>query len=271
MEAEDKNVSVFQGNAYYSVFDENSHSSKSIINLIHNVFSDKDLLDNSDKYILDLGGGNGYYGLLILKILKAKKVICYEPNLTMIEAGKSKFSTELDSIEYVPSKMEDILLNKTHLKHKYCCILVKEAIHFSNSDFFEKLLNFCDTNLYGKLLLLGAPNYKYWKKEPCLPKSAIKAIENINFDIIKCKDILTKKYNSNEFIKKIVFSLEEVAFKFTFLQYESFMINRSWSFLLKSTDLEIKETIENVKLSLSKSEKDEIIIDVTYAVLIANY
>jgi tRNA (mo5U34)-methyltransferase len=71
-------------------------------------------LDMSNKTILDVGSGNGYYGFRMLG-LDAKEVLCLEPNLTHFSQFLAlNHFVQSKKIQMLPERLESIRINKPY-------------------------------------------------------------------------------------------------------------------------------------------------------------
>jgi len=201
--------------------------------------------DNSESYVLDLGGGKGNYGVYATKILKAKKLIVYDVSESLINLGKSLYG---DSVEYVQAKFEEVF--EKEKSRTFCYIFVKEAIHFSNKDFYYKLLNFCMTNLKGKLCVVGIPRLANWIETPPYPPSALTALNNLTLDVVDCFEIAKKELIAEESEKKVSninLVYKNINYNTPFDEFSTLLLNRRWSFFTKCSDEELQSHLEKLK------------------------
>lgn len=249
---------------YYEIFNpENNLILNSKIEEIVRVLKDK---DNSDKYVVDLGGGYGYYGLLIKNLIGAKKTICFEPDINMINSGKIKYQNSLDSIEYVNDRMEKFL--ERSQDEKFCVILAKETIHFTNPEFFDKLMNLCNNQLNGLLIVAGFANYNFWKYQAPIPEHTINKLKNYErFTVHTCFDLANEKQIKHGYPNKIDLSFSDQPYELTFEQYERFIMKCSWSYFLEVSKEVLEETVRKYKdLSIEK-KSSTVNLTITFAFL----
>lgn len=242
----DDKYKILEGDVFYKLF--NMDRCKIIVDNIKAILDIIKDNDNSEKCVLDLGGGNGSYGVMIMNILNAKKAIIYEPDTSLIELGKNTYSELVKDgkLEYCCEFMENML---TKEKNSICFIIIKECIQFTNESFFRKLIKFCKNNLKGILLIAGIIDYSLWKI-PLLPfpKTAQDALKSRLFTTSHCADIV-KEDKSIKFNYKIETIFSEMPFE----EYSFFILKKGWSNLFKCSDNELQECVD-FHVSKSKNE-----------------
>ena len=202
--------------------------------------------DNSNYCVLDLQGGDGYWGLKIAKILNAKKSICTDFTKSMIDMGSKKYSSE--KIEFYNLGFEESLTDERILKEKYCAIIIKEAIHFSNPGYAQKLYNFLNNNCSENFFLScnGLIRTKHWKTVPdVFPKPFMDYLNLHPNDSWDFAEEMKKISGEKDLIIKK--ELHELLYEFPFEAFKYFLEKRCWSGFNLCSDEEIQTAINKQK------------------------
>lgn len=239
---------TLNGEVFYQLFNKEKCKEKvENIKACLNLIKDK---DNSDKIVLDLGGGNGSFGVMIRDILKAKKAIIYEPDSSLVETGikENKEDIENGKLEFINDFMEKAL--EKEKENKFCFILLKEVIHYSDEIFFSNLIQFSSKYLNGILFISGLIDYSLWKEQLPFPKTGNETLKNTKFTITHCNNILKK-----ENLYKFQFHSELIYSDLSFDEYSSFVLNKGWSNLKDCSENELKECVDEHLLKAKKDGK----------------
>lgn len=181
--------------------------------------------DNSEYYVLDLQGGYGKWGNLVAKNIKAKKCIVTDYSEKMIEFGKTIYDE--DEVEYYNLDFNSSLTDENIIKNKYCAIIIKEAIHFSEKGYSEKLIKFFKDYCTKEAIIIccGVIRTRNWKVLPEeLPKTCIANLDNLVYDDI---DFLNEVKLNEEV--KVEYEILPVPYHMPIEEYITFLKNRSWS------------------------------------------
>jgi len=166
--------------------------------------------DNSELYLLDIGGGNGYWADYVAKLIKPKRAIVYEYSQLMCDDGASKYSATCD---FICGEMDQCLIDMKD--KKFCFIFAKEAIHFGTQEWMNDLVDFCKNTMdkRGMLQIVGIPRLADWKLTPPFPPRSLSYISKLPVQAMDSKDYAIEKgFKINFYLTSVtnVLSIEEL-------------------------------------------------------------
>lgn len=201
-------------------------------------------VDNSQNCVLDLQGGSGKWGSLVAKALKAKKCVVTEYSEGMAEFGRTLHNP--DEVEFHHLDFNTSLTSENITKNKYCAIIIKEAIHFADKGYSEKLMNFfrdhCTQDAF--ILCNGVIRTRHWKVKPEeLPKTCLENLENLAYDDIDFADEI--KLISEDRKLNVNYDILAVPYHWPLEEYTYFLKNRSWSSFRTVPQEELDACVQN--------------------------
>ena len=247
MEKEDiQNYSKsYDGQAYYSsyMYNEKSDFFTFEENYLKNLCENFKENDYSNYSVLDLQGGDGLWGLYLSKLLKAKKCVCVDYTQSMLDVGIKKYKEE--NMEFYNLSFEDSMSDQRVLKEKYCCVLIKGAIHYSKPIFASQFLEFikenCTDNSF--IIISGFVNNNKFKDiVNVLPETFMNLMNNRSNRPDDFVDELARLDTDKELdIKK---DYQKIEYTYPFDEFKAFLEKRSWSGLELCSEDEISNAIE---------------------------
>jgi len=246
----DRGANKYDGFKYYQsklYTDPESSYNSHYANYFKSFCKQYENVDNSQYCIFDLQGAYGKWGCMIKNLVGAKKCIVTDYSDGMVEYGKT-IQPE-DEAEFYNLGFDESLTDERVTKHKYCGVLIKEAIHFTQPGYAEKLMNFlknhCTENAF--ILCNGVLTTKYWKETPIyFPPTAIESLKNMKYDDIdfanECKE-LTK--DNKEIC--VQYKIEPIRYKWSLEDFVIFLANRNWSCMRPVPEEELQQYIEFAK------------------------
>jgi len=245
-----KDSSKYDGFSYYKpklYSDPNSSYNSFYTNYFVNFAKKYEKVDNSEFCFLDLQGAYGKWGNLISKQLGAKKCIVTDYSENMVEYGKTLYPE--NEAEFYALDFEKSLTDERITKYKYCGILIKEAIHFTDEGFAARLLEFFKKHCTENAFIL-CPNHckaKYWKDiSEYLPPTFMKEIDKTRYDSMDLADDF-RELTKNEKGFKIESKVEPVLHDWTKEDFIYFLEKRMWSMLRVVPEDELNIYIEKAK------------------------
>ena len=255
----------YDGFAYYKpklYSDPNSSYNTFFTNYLTDFCKKYEDIHNSEYYFLDLQGAYGMWGNMISKKIGAKKCIVTDYSEGMIEYGKTLYPES--EAEFYNADFEKSLTDERITKYKYCGIIIKEAIHFTDAGYSARLMDFfkkhCTENAF--IICVGLSKPKYWAEvTDFIPHSAMKEITDMRYDIIDFADEF-REMTKNESGYKVESRIEPVPYIWLLDDFVYFLQNRSWSCFRVISEEELNEYIEKAK----KKENNQIKFDIYYGI-----